>query len=90
MPIFSLIICTYQRSQALVTLLKSVQKQRLYPDEILVIDGSIDNQTENVLIKEVIKNLKYFKVEKQDRGLTRQRNFGIEKLNFGIENWIIW
>ena len=81
MPIFSLIICTYQRSQALVTLLKSVQKQRLYPDEILVIDGSIDNQTENVLIKEVIKNLKYFKVEKQDRGLTLQRNFGIEKLN---------
>jgi len=81
MPSFSLIVCTYQRSQALVTLLKSVQKQRLYPDEILVIDGSIDDQTENVLTKQVIKNLKYFKVEEKERGLTRQRNFGIEKLN---------
>ncbi|UBZ11200.1 glycosyltransferase [Leeuwenhoekiella palythoae] len=81
MPSFSLIICTYQRSQALGTLLKSVQKQRLYPDEILVIDGSIDNQTEKVLTKQVIKNLKYFKVEEQDRGLTRQRNFAIKKLN---------
>ncbi|RXG12319.1 GT2 family glycosyltransferase [Leeuwenhoekiella aestuarii] len=78
---FSLIICTYQRPQALVTLLKSVEKQRLYPDEILVIDASLDDQTAEVLNQKAIPKLKYFKVEEQDRGLTRQRNFGIEKLN---------
>ncbi|MCG2419892.1 glycosyltransferase [Aequorivita sp. F47161] len=82
---FSLIICTYMRSQPLWKLLESVAKQTLYPDEILIIDGSTDETTKNMLRKHPFENLKYFKVRDEDRGLTRQRNFGIEKVGAGIE-----
>lgn len=82
---FSLIICTYMRPEPLLKLLQSVQKQNLYPDEILIIDGSIDNETQILLNKNQFENLKYFLVDDQNRGLTKQRNFGINKVNDGIE-----
>ncbi len=79
--IFSLIICTYKRHIAIVNLLNSVAKQTVYPDEILVIDGSDDDLTKNILVEKGYKNLIYYKVEPKDRGLTKQRNFGISKVN---------
>ncbi|MAW96677.1 MULTISPECIES: glycosyltransferase [unclassified Leeuwenhoekiella] len=79
--IVSLIVCTYQRAEALNRLLASVVTQDIYPDEILIIDGSRDNKTRESLSQQDIKNLRYFQVQDADRGLTRQRNFGIEKLN---------
>ncbi|MDO5970549.1 glycosyltransferase family 2 protein [Flavivirga aquimarina] len=74
---FSLIICTYMREESLHKLLLSVNKQNLYPNEILVIDGSTNDNTKNLVAATLLKNLKYFKVEEKDRGLTKQRNFGI-------------
>jgi len=78
---FSLIICTYMRPLPLLKLLQSVKKQTIYPNEILIIDGSLNNQTQTVLEENNFKNLKYFKVDKKDRGLTRQRNLGIEHVS---------
>ncbi len=69
------------RAQPLVTLLKSVDLQTLYPDKILIIDGSTDSKTEEALNKKTFKNLQYFKVDKENRGLTKQRNFGISKVD---------
>lgn len=69
------------RSESLVALLQSIQKQNLYPDEILIIDGSLDNATKTIFEENQFQNLKYFLVSKEDRGLTRQRNFGISKVN---------
>ncbi|MDY0987429.1 glycosyltransferase [Flavobacterium sp. CFBP9031] len=77
---FSLIICTYMRPEPLVKLLNSVNIQSKYPDEILIIDGSLDKETKKALDKNNFKNLKYFLVSDRDRGLTRQRNFGISKV----------
>jgi GT2 family glycosyltransferase len=77
---FSLIICTYQRPEALLKLLKSVQLQSLYPYQILVIDGSLDTSTGEALKPKEFQNLTYFKVDEQERGLTKQRNFGIQKV----------
>lgn len=77
---FSLIICTYQRPKALLGLLNSVQEQELYPNEIIVVDASLDDATEIVLIEKKHKNLSYYLVSKADRGLTKQRNFGISKV----------
>tara|TARA_R100000935_G_C2840959_1_gene170949 strand:+ start:3574 stop:4581 length:1008 start_codon:yes stop_codon:yes gene_type:complete len=77
---FSLIICTYQRPEALLKLLNSVQLQSLYPDQILIIDGSLDILTEQVFRLNKFINLQYYKVEKQERGLTKQRNYGIQKV----------
>jgi len=76
---FSLIVCTYMRPIPLVKLLNSVKAQSLYPDEILIIDGSRDTKTELALKENVFKNLNYYKVDDADRGLTKQRNFGISK-----------
>ncbi len=83
--IFSLIICTYKRPRALLTLLKSVKQQTLYPNEILIIDGSPDDETNQMLLENSFANLIYYKVEEKDRGLTKQRNFGIEKANISSE-----
>lgn len=75
---FSLIICTYQRPGSLLNLLRSVREQSRYPDEILVIDGSEGSETEDMLAQERFANLKYFRVSEKQRGLTRQRNFGVD------------
>jgi GT2 family glycosyltransferase len=77
---FSLIICTYQRPESLLKLLKSLQLQSWYPDQILIIDGSLDIFTEEVLKSNKFSNLNYYRVEEQERGLTKQRNYGIQKV----------
>ncbi len=73
------------RSQPLLKLLKSVEKQTLYPDEILIVDGSTNNKTQQVLKGNKFDNLKYFKVNDNDRGLTKQRNYGINKVDKSID-----
>lgn len=77
---FSLIICTYQRPKPLVKLLHSVKEQTLYPHEILVIDGSVDTATQEILTLHTFQNLIYYKVPEAQRGLTKQRNFGIKNV----------
>ncbi|WP_281847491.1 glycosyltransferase family 2 protein [Olleya namhaensis] len=74
---FSLIICTYMRPEPLLKLLKSVREQTLYPNTIIIVDGSLDTKTELVLVDNTFSNLYYHKVDESNRGLTKQRNFGI-------------
>jgi GT2 family glycosyltransferase len=73
------------RSEPLLKLLQSVQKQTLYPDEILIIDGSTNKETETILNDNKFEKLKYFLVSNEERGLTKQRNFGIAKVNSDID-----
>lgn len=82
---FSLIICTYMRPKPLLQLLQSVQEQIVYPDEILIIDGSVNDETERVLKENKFSDLYYFKVSTEHRGLTKQRNFGIERVGNEME-----
>lgn len=82
---FTLIICTYMRPQPLLQLLQSVQKQTVYPDEILIIDGSTNTETEITLQENHFINLSYFLVPSIHRGLTKQRNYGIERVGKDIE-----
>ena len=81
----ALVICTYQRPKALATLLGSVEKQSFYPNQILIIDGSIDDTTAIHFGKSTIANLEYYKVSASQRGLTKQRNFGVERVKHGID-----
>lgn len=74
---FSLVICTYMRPKPLLKLLNSVKSQTVYPNEILIIDGSLNDRTEKLIHEKNFKNLKYVRVNKENRGLTRQRNYGI-------------
>ena len=56
-------------------------KQSIYPNEILIVDSSDNNETELFFKTENFRNTKYFKVEEKDRGLTKQRNFGLRRIN---------
>lgn len=73
------------RPRPLVDLLESVKGQTLYPDQILIIDGSRNDETQFALQSSSYANLQYFKVEERDRGLTKQRNFGITKVEKDID-----
>jgi GT2 family glycosyltransferase len=73
------------RPQSLLKLLKSVHQQILYPDQILIVDGSVDKETERMLQNNQFVNLNYFMVLPEQRGLTRQRNFGLKKVDNTIE-----
>lgn len=73
------------RPEALATLLVSVQKQTVYPDQILIIDGSINDETDKRFRESGIKNLQYFKVVPEHRGLTKQRNYGINRVDTSID-----
>ena len=76
---FTLIVCTYMRPNALLKLLNSVTVQSVYPDEILIIDGSSNTHTQELIEQNSFKNLSHYLVAQEDRGLTKQRNYGIAK-----------
>ena len=78
---FTLIVCTYMRPNPLLKLLKSVQEQTLYPNEILIIDGSTNDETKAILESNKFQNLHYFKVSAEQRGLTKQRNYGVSNVS---------
>jgi GT2 family glycosyltransferase len=69
------------RASSLLILLKSVKEQSLYPNEIIVIDASTNLDTKLVLEQNNFGNLQYFSVDAANRGLTKQRNFGISKVS---------
>lgn len=73
------------RPKAIVKLLESVVFQTLYPNEILIIDGSTNTETEAVFNNNTFKNLSYFKVDDAHRGLTKQRNYSISKVSASID-----
>lgn len=76
----SLIICTYMRPGPLKRLLESVMAQTRLPDEIIIVDGSTDNRTNKMLEENNFHSLKYIQVDEAHRGLTRQRNYGLQQL----------
>ena len=82
----SLIVCTYMRPDSLTNLLKTVETQTKIPDEIIIVDGSTDDLTRRRVNEEDFAlPLRYFKVDDNQRGLTKQRNFGIERVSDGME-----
>ncbi|MFV8368153.1 glycosyltransferase family 2 protein [Flavobacterium sp. LB2R40] len=82
---FSLIICTYMRAEPLLQLLKSVKEQTKYPNEIIIIDGSTNQYTDVIIGNNQFDHLNYYSVPPQHRGLTKQRNYGIERVAVDTE-----
>ena len=78
---FSLIICTYNRRNAIEVLMSTIVKQSLYPNQIIIVDGSLNQDTKIYFEQNEYKNLDYFLIDDTVRGLTKQRNFGISKVN---------
>lgn len=67
------------------TLLDSVDAQTLRPDEILIIDGSRNEFTAEAIAKRQSGAIRYFKVPDEHRGLTRQRNYGIARVEASMK-----
>ncbi len=81
----ALIICTYQRPIPTVTLLHSVYKQKRCPDDIIVVDGSLNDASERALQAEGFNEVVYYRVGDDERGLTKQRNYGIDHLDPAVD-----
>ena len=73
------------RPQPLLTLLKSVAIQSVVPNQIVIVDGSTNYETQKILEQNNFQNIQYFLVDDDNRGLTKQRNFGISKVNIDTE-----
>lgn len=82
---FTLIVCTYMRPKPVDDLLVSIQKQTVYPDEILIIDGSRNLETQKMLEQRSYPKLNYYLVDDAHRGLTKQRNYGIARVQESSE-----
>lgn len=76
----SLIVCTYKRPDSLLSLLASVRKQKTMPHEVIIVDGSPQPQQMPVDWPEG-SHLNYYQVPPEQRGLTKQRNFGLNCLS---------
>ena len=73
------------RPKPVLQLLQSVARQTVFPDEIIIVDGSLNSDTATILSQNYFKNLQYYLVTAEHRGLTKQRNYGIGKVNDGID-----
>ena len=73
------------RPIALTELLNSVMLQTVYPDEIIIVDGSTNQETKQALENKDYPNLRYTQVNDEQRGLTKQRNVGIGLVSKDME-----
>lgn len=55
--------------------------QELAPNEIIIVDGSQDNETQAMILDESMLEVRYFRVNQEHKGLTNQRNYGLQQIN---------
>jgi glycosyltransferase involved in cell wall biosynthesis len=75
----------YLYALTFLKLLQSVQRQSVYPDEILVLTVLPTKEAKISFKGCNLNNLKYFLVPSEHRGLTKQRNYGIERVGDEME-----
>jgi GT2 family glycosyltransferase len=79
------VICTYQRPHRVVRTLDSLLAQERAADAVLVIDASTDDRTSDALREwregsPARNRVRYWHVTAPHRGLTRQRNFALDRV----------
>jgi GT2 family glycosyltransferase len=74
------------RPDSLLRLLNSIENQHKKPNEVIIVDGSKDLNTK-LALKDMKYNfsMKYFLVDGINRGLTKQRNYGVGKVNLEMD-----
>jgi GT2 family glycosyltransferase len=84
-PGISLVLCTYGRPDSVRRFLQSVAHQTRPVDEVLVVDASRNVETESVVAAwRGAQRIRYWRVDDRLRGLTRQRNFGLEAVAYDL------
>lgn len=82
MTFFSLIICTYNRPESLRRLLDSVSSLSRKFDEVLVVDASENDHYQRMMdLMSIFSIFQYHHVDSNNKGLTKQRNFGVRLIN---------
>jgi GT2 family glycosyltransferase len=81
----AVVICTQQRPQSLKRFLDSLATQDRRPDDLIIVDASEDDATEELLreypdIAALADRCLYFRVSGSLKGITHQRNFAL--------NWV--
>ena len=80
----SLVIPTYNRPKDIDRLLFNLNLQDRKPDEVIIVDASETNET-NLLVDSKIHAFAYpVSYYRHEKGLTRQRNYGISKAKYEI------
>jgi GT2 family glycosyltransferase len=79
----SIVVCTYRRPASMAALLESIGRQDIRPRELFVVDASPDAEaapTQERLSQgpALADQSRYWQVTGRTRGLTRQRNFGLQ------------
>ncbi len=74
----SVVVCTYSRSRELESLLRSLANQERLPDEVVIVDSSADDRTESLVRKRSPSDGLDLVYVRSARGLTFQRNVGID------------
>ena len=78
----AIIIPTYNRENRLIAFLKSIKEQSVYPQEVIIVDASVNSA--ECLIKGVEGlNVRYIRSEVPC--LTKQRNIGISNVSIDID-----
>jgi len=76
------ILCTYRRPESARRFLESLAAQIRVPDQLLIVDASPDEATEAMVASLRFGfAVKYWRVQGQLRGLTRQRNFALRRVS---------
>ncbi len=81
-PGCAVVVCTYMRAASLNRFLDSLSEHDRRPDQLIIVDASIDDSTERSLrqrtdLDRLSHQLIYWRVAEPLRGLTRQRNFAL-------------
>jgi len=77
MPIFSIIVPTYNRVHFIQKTLESILSQDFIDFEIIVVDDGSRDDTDKIVGKFTDKRIQYFKKENGERGVAR--NYGTQK-----------
>ena len=82
----SVVICTYQRAVSLLRCLGSLRGQLRSSDELVIIDASVEDRSEQAIrgaeiASSISAPFRYFRVTGRYRGLTRQRNFALDRVS---------
>jgi GT2 family glycosyltransferase len=81
----TVVVCTYLRPNSLNRFLQSLTTQENKPHQLMIVDASPDDRTEQMLeadqsTKELADRFLYFHVAGSLQGLTRQRNFALRRI----------
>jgi GT2 family glycosyltransferase/SAM-dependent methyltransferase len=84
-PGISVVLCTYRRPSSVARFLDSIAVQTRRPDELIVVDASPDAETERVAAARCAGcRTDYWRVDGALRGLTRQRNFALQRVGHNL------